>query len=101
MHYGTAVPFVPSIDSVRYQINDSNISLDRRKVYAVQTPQTFRADWLTLAYKQTYRKQFTDDASVVEQLGHPIHMVTGSVDNIKVTRQRDLLLARLILEERE
>ena len=55
-----------------------------------QTPQTFRASLLRRAYEQPYCEAFTDDASVVEALGHAVHLVEGNRENIKLTTSFDL-----------
>ncbi|HVV71817.1 MAG TPA: 2-C-methyl-D-erythritol 4-phosphate cytidylyltransferase [Verrucomicrobiae bacterium] len=49
------------------------------------------------AYKTAYRESFTDEASVVEAAGHPIHLVEGEIDNIKITVPGDLTIAERVL----
>jgi 2-C-methyl-D-erythritol 4-phosphate cytidylyltransferase len=49
------------------------------------------------AYKVDFRESFTDEASVVEAAGHPIHLVEGEVDNIKITVPTDLSVAERVL----
>jgi 2-C-methyl-D-erythritol 4-phosphate cytidylyltransferase len=63
----------------------------------VQTPQTFRASFLQKAYDQPYQDAFTDDASVVEALGHAVHLVEGNRENIKLTTPFDLIVARALV----
>jgi 2-C-methyl-D-erythritol 4-phosphate cytidylyltransferase len=74
-------------------------TLDRTKLWAVQTPQCFAADLLMKAYESALKDDFvgTDDASLVERLGIGVSIVEGSYDNIKITTQDDLDLAELIL----
>lgn len=93
----TAVPVVESRDSLRIETPDGNQTLDRKKVFAVQTPQVFKAAYLLKAYQQTYQTSFTDDAAVVENSGYPIHLCTGNTQNLKLTYPIDLALAELIL----
>jgi 2-C-methyl-D-erythritol 4-phosphate cytidylyltransferase len=70
--------------------------IDRSFLFSVQTPQTFSAPLLKQAYQQEFRKEFTDDATLVEALGHKVHYFPGESRNIKITRQEDLALAELI-----
>jgi len=74
-------------------------TLDRTKLWAVQTPQCFAIDLLMKAYESAIKDEFvgTDDASLVERLGVGVRIVEGSYDNIKITTQEDLELAELIL----
>lgn len=97
---GAVVPVIPATDSVRL-VDDSGISqaLDRTCVRLVQTPQVFRLPLLRKAYSQPYSTVFTDDASVVEALGHPVSLVNGNRENIKITTPLDFKLARLIMEQ--
>jgi 2-C-methyl-D-erythritol 4-phosphate cytidylyltransferase len=64
----------------------------------VQTPQTFRASLLRRAYEQPFCEAFTDDASVVEALGHVVHLVEGNRENIKLTTPYDLIVAKALVE---
>jgi 2-C-methyl-D-erythritol 4-phosphate cytidylyltransferase len=73
---------------------------DRRGLWQAQTPQAFRYGQLRNAYEQAARDCFrgSDDASLVERLGHSITMIEGSYRNIKITTPEDLLLARAFLD---
>ena len=95
--HGNAITAVKSLDSVRQLKKDSSISLQRDEIYLVQTPQTFQSSQLKKAYQQPYNANFTDDASVVEQTGVPIHLVEGSCQNIKITFPEDMAIAEIIL----
>lgn len=99
---GSAVTAVKSRDSVRQrQGTDGNSSaLKRDDIYLVQTPQIFRSDILRAAYDQPYDPLFTDDASVVEKAGYPVYLVEGSPANIKITYPEDLLLAEILLKQK-
>ena len=72
---------------------------DRSRFCLVQTPQTFDLSLLLCAYEQPYRPTFTDDASVVEALGHPITLVEGNRENIKITTPFDLTVAEALLRD--
>lgn len=90
----TAIPALPCSDSIRIQ-EDSKINypFPRKKVFRVQTPQIFSGEILKKAFEQEYDPSFTDDASVVEKAGYPIHMTEGDIRNIKITYPADLALA--------
>lgn len=75
-------------------------TIDRREVFAIQTPQVFKTDLLRRAYAQSDLDS-TDDAGLVERLGEPVTVVAGDARNIKITRPADLHLARMILGVRE
>lgn len=95
---GAAIPAVPLNDSVR-QLDGDGVShaLDRASLRAVQTPQAFDARLLIEAYRQPFAPTFTDDASVVERYGHPVTLVDGDPQNLKITRPMDLALAEYLL----
>ena len=90
--YGAAIPVVPVIESIREMTGYTSHAFDRRRLLIVQTPQVFHADILHKAYEQPYDERFTEDASLVEALGHTIHLVEGSYENIKITMPNDLRL---------
>ena len=94
---GAAIPVVALNDSVRQVVGEASHALDRSALRAVQTPQAFDARLLLGAYSLPYQPTFTDDASVVEQLGHPITLVEGDPHNLKITRPMDLALAEYLL----
>jgi 2-C-methyl-D-erythritol 4-phosphate cytidylyltransferase len=97
---GSAVAVIDSHNSVRYTaVDGTNTALDRQKVQLVQTPQIFKLDWLQQAYSQPEQDVFTDDATVIEQAGYPIHLFEGHINNIKITTPADLSLAHYILSE--
>ncbi len=74
-------------------------TVDRSKLWSVQTPQTFRVDWLNKAYANAKKNKLsvTDEASAVEALGEPVYLVPAPVTNIKITSPADLALAAMIL----
>ncbi|HEY4279793.1 MAG TPA: 2-C-methyl-D-erythritol 4-phosphate cytidylyltransferase [Conexibacter sp.] len=77
-------------------------TLDRRALWAVQTPQVFRRGVLARALGQPDEvlAAATDDAGLVEQAGGRVHLVESPRENLKVTTPVDLRLAALLLEER-
>jgi 2-C-methyl-D-erythritol 4-phosphate cytidylyltransferase len=96
---GSAIPVIPSKDSVRLLKEDNSEAIDRNKVMLVQTPQTFHSKILLPAYQIDYKDKFTDEATVVEAYGMKISLVEGGENNIKITRPVDLLIAEKIIEE--
>jgi 2-C-methyl-D-erythritol 4-phosphate cytidylyltransferase len=77
-------------------------TLDRSGLWAVQTPQAFRADALREAFADTDSyADATDDAMLVERRGGRVLIHSASADNIKVTAPIDLRVAELLLRERQ
>ena len=72
----------------------------RDKLWAAQTPQIFRYDLLLDAH-QRCTQLVTDDAAMVESLGHPVRMFLGSYENLKVTTPEDLFIAEAFLRSSE
>lgn len=71
---------------------------DRTALWAAQTPQAFRYHVLMKALADE-TMGFTDEASAVEHLGLPVHMVEGSVTNLKVTYPEDLRIVAALLQK--
>ncbi len=96
--FGSSVPVMPLTQSVRRITPSENVALDRSLYFTVQTPQIFPLRILQNAYKQAYRSGFTDDASICEAAGYPIHTVPGIEQNIKITNMQDFRFAGILLE---
>lgn len=95
--YGNAVPVVPVNESVRIKESDQNQSFDRSKLFLVQTPQVFHSDVVSNSFNQEFHESFTDDANVVESAGYKIHLVDGNRENIKITTQTDMIIAKALI----
>ena len=93
---GNAVASVPLKDSIRKVLKEGSQSVDRINFRLIQTPQTFRASVIKMAYKAPYRAEFTDDASVAESVGVSINLIEGSYDNIKITTPEDGIIAEAL-----
>lgn len=94
---GAAIPVLPVTDTLRQIDSDSSGHNVQRSGYRiVQTPQVFDLQLLKRAFRQPYRDQFTDDASVVEALGSSVEMVEGNRENIKLTTPFDLKVAETL-----
>ncbi len=94
-HDGAVIPVVPVVETLRHIPSCKNVL--RSDYCLVQTPQVFDIQLLKAANLQPYREAFTDDASVVEAYGHPVVMVEGNRENIKLTTPFDLKMAEVIL----
>lgn len=91
------VPVIPIIETLIHLTDDNDSeSVNRDRYRLVQTPQTFDIQLLKQAYKQPYCDSFTDDASVVDKLGHHITLIEGNRENIKITTPFDLRIARIL-----
>lgn len=95
---GSAVAGVPVKDTIKLVSPDQmvNETPDRSLLWAAQTPQIFRYNLLLEAHR-TCTEDVTDDAAMVESLGHPVKMFQGSFQNIKVTTAEDLVIAEVFL----
>jgi 2-C-methyl-D-erythritol 4-phosphate cytidylyltransferase len=89
-----ALPIVETVKRVVDGVVES--TLDRSTLWAVQTPQGFRAALLREAHEKAIRDGIvgTDDAMLVERLGHPVRVVPGLAVNVKITTPADLRAAR-------
>jgi len=97
---GAAVAAVPVTDTIKTAGDDMFVhqTPSRQNLWAVQTPQVFRADIIARAYEQA-DDEVTDDASLVEGLGQKVKLYMGSYDNIKITNPHDLALAEVLLKK--
>jgi 2-C-methyl-D-erythritol 4-phosphate cytidylyltransferase len=98
---GAAVAAVPVTDTIKLAGGDNRLvqqTPPRHNLWAVQTPQIFRFDIITEAYRQA-ENEVTDDASLVEQLGYKVKLYMGSYANIKVTTADDLALAETLWQK--
>ena len=93
---GAVVPVIDVVETVRHLEGDSSVTVPRDEYKLVQTPQVFDAALLRKAYEQTYRDFFTDDASVVESLGHDVALVAGNRENIKITTPYDMVIGECL-----
>ena len=82
--------------SVKSDALNMSETVPRSDYRLVQTPQCFDIQLLKAANRQPYNDGFTDDASVVESYGHPITLVEGNRENIKITTPYDLNIAEML-----
>jgi 2-C-methyl-D-erythritol 4-phosphate cytidylyltransferase len=101
---GAAIVAVPMKDTVKQVDADGHLTktLDRSNLWLAQTPQVFRRALLLEAYRKAECDQFhaTDDAALVERIGHKVAIVPGRWDNIKITTPEDMAMAEAILAAR-
>jgi 2-C-methyl-D-erythritol 4-phosphate cytidylyltransferase / 2-C-methyl-D-erythritol 2,4-cyclodiphosphate synthase len=100
---GAAVPGLPATETIQRVSRTGRVlsTPPRQELFAIQTPQAFHAGILRSALREAHKAGFlgTDESSVVRWAGHPVVVVPGSPDNIKITRPLDLDLAGLIISK--
>jgi len=102
--HGSGVCAVPVKSSLRLRTPGGSQAVDRSLYYAVQTPQTFRLDLIRKAYAQRNTaptQPYTDDASVLEAHGTPVHLCAGDYDNLKITSPADIEVGEMILKREQ
>lgn len=88
---GAAVAAVPAVDTVK--IGRAGLVVetpDRESVWQAQTPQAFRRGLVLRAFDMAPSISATDESSLVERAGHPVRLVEGEYDNVKITTEQDL-----------
>jgi len=101
--HGSGVAAVMLKDTVK-RVDASGIVIDtplRDTLRAVQTPQTFDAKLIREAH-EAYKtgERATDDAMLIERMGHAVYLTEGDVENIKLTTPEDMLLAEQVMKKR-
>ncbi|HEV2387547.1 MAG TPA: 2-C-methyl-D-erythritol 4-phosphate cytidylyltransferase [Candidatus Acidoferrales bacterium] len=106
---GAAIVGIPAIDTVK-EVKRASLPEDaalitatipRERIVLAQTPQAFSAPLLREAFARAESDGIvaSDEAALIERLGHTVHVVLGSERNLKITRPSDLELARFYLEQ--
>lgn len=101
---GTGIAAIPAIDTIK-QVDAEEIvtaTPDRSHLRAVQTPQGFTVELIRRAHIAAQQEGFlgTDDASLVERMGHPVRLTLGDRRNIKLTTPEDMKMAEASLENK-
>jgi 2-C-methyl-D-erythritol 4-phosphate cytidylyltransferase len=101
---GAAIPAAPVTATIK-QVQDGAIikTVDRAGLFEAQTPQIFDLALLKKAYANlpnVDQAAVTDDAFLVEALGHPVAIVESDASNIKITRPSDIPIAESIIKSR-
>ncbi len=101
--YGAAVAAIPITNTIKEGDEKGFVksTLKRVHLWSVQTPQVFKSNLIKDAHRKAAQEGFTgtDDAMLVERLGHPVKIVPGSPENIKITTPEDFIIAKEILEK--
>lgn len=98
---GAAILGVRPKATIKFSRGNNTVAktLDRDKLWEIQTPQVFKKQLLLKAYKKYGKNNFTDDAGLVEKSGGKVKIVASSYLNMKITTLEDLLLAQLIAKK--
>jgi 2-C-methyl-D-erythritol 4-phosphate cytidylyltransferase len=95
----------PIVETIKRGDGEQNVcgSVDRSGLWAMQTPQVFRFDWLRDAYKRIVDsgRSVTDEVSALQEAGHTVRLLQNTDWNIKITFPRDLELAEKMMNLRE
>jgi 2-C-methyl-D-erythritol 4-phosphate cytidylyltransferase len=100
LEHGAAIAAIPQADTLKQgTLGVITGTVSRAGLWAAQTPQVFRRDWLERAHREA-SEVATDDAALVEWLGHPVRLAMGDSLNFKITTPTDLALAESWLTQR-
>jgi 2-C-methyl-D-erythritol 4-phosphate cytidylyltransferase len=103
--YGTGIAATKVVDTIKEATPDRTVerTVDRTKLWAVQTPQTVRRALLREAYGAVFKIGVivTDEAAAVEMLGHRVDLVETPFLNLKITTPHDLAMAEALLRQRQ
>lgn len=105
---GAAILGIPAMDTVKEVKRASlpedvaliSATIPRERIVLAQTPQVFRTGLLKAAFAKAAADEVnaSDEAGLVERLGHQVHVVHGTERNIKITKPADMELARFYLD---
>lgn len=98
--YGAAIAAVPEKNTVKEVKNGIVTATPKREnLWAATTPQGFKSEILIRAYEKARADNFlgTDDASLAERIGVPVHIAEDTYDNFKITSKSDLKIAEFIM----
>jgi 2-C-methyl-D-erythritol 4-phosphate cytidylyltransferase len=102
--YGTGIAATKIVDTIKEADEQRTIlrTVDRAKLWAVQTPQTARFELLRRAYAAVLEQAIivTDEAAAIERLGQPVTLVDTPFLNLKITTPSDLAIAEALLRVR-
>lgn len=97
LEHGAAITAVPLEDTLKQAAGQTvSTTVARNNLWRAQTPQVFRRDWLETAHIKAVGEA-TDDATLVETLGHSVFITPGEASNFKITTREDLKLAETLL----
>ncbi|MBV8227707.1 MAG: 2-C-methyl-D-erythritol 4-phosphate cytidylyltransferase [Verrucomicrobia bacterium] len=91
----------PIVETIKRADSEQSVteSVDRTCLWAMQTPQVFRRDWLMEAYKRVVDsgRAVTDEVSAMQEAGYPVQLLKNADWNIKITFPKDLELAEKLM----
>jgi len=100
---GAAIAGVRAKDTMK-KVTDGIIveTVDRDNLWSIQTPQAFQFDLIKEAEDVAEKVGFlgTDEAMLVERLGHQVHIVESTYENVKITTKEDILFGEAIIQHR-
>jgi len=101
---GAAILAAPLRGTIK-RVSESKVideTVPRQGLWEAQTPQVFRRDLILQAYERRaeFQGELTDDAQLVELMGHPVSVVECDFTNLKVTTRSDLTLASSVVKFR-
>jgi len=98
---GASSAGLPVVDTLKEVASDNSVlwTVERERLWSVQTPQVFRFELLNEAHDRD-DLEATDDAGLVERIGGRVQLFPGSPENLKVTTSGDLLMAAALLHSR-
>lgn len=97
--HGAAIPAVRTASTVKRVKDDVIVeTVPRDDLWQAQTPQVFRTELLREAFAKRGGFNATDEAQLVERIGHPVHVVEGSPMNFKITTADDFRMAEAVLD---
>lgn len=99
--YGAAIVGVKAKDTMKLAPSGTvQETVNRDHLWIVQTPQAFRYEVINEASQRAKDENFlgTDESMLVERIGHPVRIVEGSYDNVKMTTQEDLAIGEILLK---
>ena len=102
---GAAILAAPVTATLK-QVRDKTIekTVDRKNIYEAQTPQVFSRALIKKAYAEIEKldkETISDDAQLIEALGHKVSVVETDSTNIKITYKSDIAIAEAILKAKE
>jgi len=104
-NFRAVITGLPVKETVK-ELDDQSVvlrSVDRRRLWLIQTPQIFKFEDISLAHRKAIKngwEEATDDAVLIEKMGIPVKIIEGEENNIKVTTPRDLDIARFLMSKK-
>jgi 2-C-methyl-D-erythritol 4-phosphate cytidylyltransferase len=101
--HGAATAAVPVHHTYKHVDSSGFVhgTVERADLMQIQTPQVFRYDWILEAHEKAVRERIVveDDAELIEKLGKPVKVFSGSYTNLKVATRQDALMVEALLAD--